>query len=165
MSLQGMYFRKGEQMNNYFYYKDGILYNKTTRSNRAIRDKPCSLSVTASHGYRTVRLNDKSYLQHRVIWELFNGPIEDGVQIDHINHDRSDNRIENLRICTSRENNRNRPLYSKNKTGHHGVSIYNGLFYVSWNSRYHSRYDTLEEAILVRKELEKNSDFHRNHGK
>ena len=41
---------------------------------------------------------------HRIIWEAFNGPIPDGYEINHINEDKSDNRLENLSIVTHKEN-------------------------------------------------------------
>ena len=48
---------------------------------------------------------------HRFVWEYFNGPIPDGLQIDHINRDKTDNRLVNLRAVTHLENMMNRPDY------------------------------------------------------
>lgn len=41
---------------------------------------------------------------HRVIWELHNGPVPDGLEIDHIDADKSNNRIDNLQLLTRKEN-------------------------------------------------------------
>ena len=41
---------------------------------------------------------------HRFIWEAFNGPIPDGMTIDHIDNDRTNNRLDNLRLLTHAEN-------------------------------------------------------------
>ena len=46
-------------------------------------------------------------LEHRHIWEQANGPIPEGMQIDHINRDPKDNRLENLRVVTQSVNNYN----------------------------------------------------------
>lgn len=51
-----------------------------------------------------VRANKTSMLYHRIVWELVFGPIPKGLQIDHINGNKIDNRIENLRLVTNREN-------------------------------------------------------------
>lgn len=61
------------------------------------------------NGYLTVNLKtvDSQHLffkYHRVIWYYFNGEIPEGYEIDHINGDRADNRLENLRIVTHTEN-------------------------------------------------------------
>lgn len=44
---------------------------------------------------------------HRLVWETFNGPIPEGYEIDHANHVRNDNRLENLRCVTHLENMQN----------------------------------------------------------
>jgi len=41
---------------------------------------------------------------HRVVWEAFNGPIPDRLEVNHKNLDRSDNRLENLEIVTHQQN-------------------------------------------------------------
>lgn len=41
---------------------------------------------------------------HRVVWEAFNGPIPDRLEVNHKNLDRMDNRLENLELLTHRDN-------------------------------------------------------------
>lgn len=60
------------------------------------------------NGYKKVYLFKKGYLLHRLIWIFFNGDISDGFQIDHIDGDKSNNRIENLRMATKNQNMWNR---------------------------------------------------------
>ena len=73
---------------------------------------------------RTVRR--EQVRMHRAIWEMLNGPIQEGMQIDHINHDGLDNRVENIRLCTNQENcfNRRKQDYCSSR--------YKG---VSWNKK------------------------------
>ena len=51
------------------------------------------------------KLGSKPYKAHRYIWEHYNGPIKPGLEIDHINGNRADNRIENLQAVTKEQNN------------------------------------------------------------
>lgn len=56
-------------------------------------------------GYVEIHAGGGTYLKaHRVIWEAINGPIAAGMQINHINGIKHDNRLENLELVTSSEN-------------------------------------------------------------
>lgn len=74
-----------------------------------------------SMGYRSVIIQMKSYLTHRIIWEMHYGPIPKGMQVDHINGIRNDNRIENLRLATNSQNGMNKGPQSNNQRGLKGV--------------------------------------------
>ena len=83
------------------------------------------------YGYISIRLRNKLHAAHRLAWILFNGPIPNGMEIDHINGCRSDNRIANLRLVNRSENNQNqRKAKSNNKNGYLGVSLHkkSGLY-------------------------------------
>lgn len=62
------------------------------------------VGYNGNKGYRYVQVGDKKVLIHRFIWEAFNGGIPEGMEIDHINAVRDDNRLENLRLVTHKEN-------------------------------------------------------------
>lgn len=73
-------------------------------------------------GYRKIQVNGKSYRAHHLIWCFVHGSMPDA-EVDHINHIRDDNRIENLRPCVRRENSYNRAISKNNKSGYKGVSF------------------------------------------
>lgn len=68
-------------------------------------------------GYRQVIVNMKPLLEHRIIWEMHHGPIPDGLQLDHRNGVRHDNRLENLRLATPSQNMINRSFISEHGQG------------------------------------------------
>lgn len=88
----------------------------------------------------------KSFYMHR---ELLNAP--KGMAVDHINHDKLDNRRSNLRLCTIGQNNRNMRM---NKHGFKGVSWdtargrFKATISVNNKSMNIGRFDTAEEAAL-----------------
>lgn len=74
-----------------------------------------------SKGYRRGCIFNSSYAAHRIIWTLWHGcPPPD--QIDHINGDRQDNSLRNLRAATPSENMRNKRRSRTNSSGRTGVS-------------------------------------------
>lgn len=78
-----------------------------------------SLSVG---GYWTTSVGGISYKCHRIVYELFNGKIQPDQQVDHIDGNRANNLIENLRIVTPTGNNRNKSKMTNNTSGKTGVS-------------------------------------------
>ena len=109
------------------------------------------------------------YFAARLAWLYMTGtwPAE---HVDHINHDSTDNRWQNLREATASENSRNMSLSTRNKSGVIGVSWDKGTskWFVSiranGKTQYGGIFKTLEEAAAKRKELEKTYGFHENHG-
>ena len=59
------------------------------------------------NGYLAVRVAGKSYYVHRLVVETYFGEIPPDCEVDHINRNRSDNHVANLRIVTRCENHRN----------------------------------------------------------
>jgi HNH endonuclease/AP2 domain len=74
-------------------------------------------------GYIQIKIDGHLYRAHRLAWFYVYGnfPIH---QIDHINGNRSDNRIENLREATHLQNQHNQTKPRANNTGYKGVSFY-----------------------------------------
>lgn len=51
-----------------------------------------------------IKQSKKYYLVHRLVYEAFNGKIPEGYEVNHINEDKTDNRLENLNLMTRKEN-------------------------------------------------------------
>lgn len=77
-------------------------------------------------GYRQIAIGDQIYFVHRLAWKMSYGADPDH-EVDHVNGNRSDNSVINLRAASSSQNNQNRRLSSRNKSGVKGV------FRVKWN--------------------------------
>lgn len=70
-------------------------------------------------GYIRIAINHKKYRAHRLVFLMHKGYLPK--TLDHINGDRKDNRIENLRPATLAQNAQNRDISSRNKSGYKGV--------------------------------------------
>ena len=67
---------------------------------------PARGSVT-KYGYRRITCKDRRQrFEHVLVWEAHHGPVPKGMEIHHVNHDKLDNRIENLKIVTRLEHKR-----------------------------------------------------------
>lgn len=82
-------------------------------------------------GYHIVRFGKKDYSAHRLAWLYVHGKWPQ--ELDHVNGDRSDNRIANLRECTSSQNKANQKIRSDSTSGLKGVFKQAGCN--SWYSR------------------------------
>jgi HNH endonuclease len=108
-------------LHEYFNYDpdNGQLTWKVNRSKSKIGQ------VINNHnekGYIRFRFNRENWRVHRVAWAMHHGEDPGNFQVDHINGQRDDNRITNLRLVTNSENNCNMKLTTKNKSGVRGVN-------------------------------------------
>ena len=96
---------------NLFVDDDLVIYRWDKNLDKLVQVKPCIHST----GY--LRLHTKIGVKkaHRVIYETLKGEIPDGYEIDHINTIKTDNRLENLRIVTHKEN-MNNPITRKHNS-------------------------------------------------
>lgn len=94
---------------DYYTYDESTEFLlKHTKDRHAVTAGTPVRASKSSSGYRLVKLLGKTYRLHRVIWELHNGPIPEGMEIDHIDLNIENNRIDNLRAVTKSQNAFNR---------------------------------------------------------
>lgn len=74
-------------------------------------------------GYIIIEHKNKAHRAHRIIWNMFRGPIPDNMEIDHINGIRDDNRLVNLRLATRSQNASNSKRSIRNTSGYIGVRL------------------------------------------
>lgn len=111
--------------------------------------------TTQNDGYRRVRLRGRNYKAHRLAWLLHYGADPGAMHIDHIDGNRSNNAIANLRLCTQQQNSSNMSVKKNNTSGVPGVSKYrNGKWraYVNKERKQHylGIFETLAEAVQAR---------------
>ena len=131
----------------------GKIFWKKKTAARSNRIKLGNEAGSLSDGYVRVSLFKKKMMGHKVIWALVNDEWPEG-DIDHINMNRSDNRISNLRKVTRSENFFNITKRSTNTSGYKGVTTrdQNGkIRYVAQiaynhNYKYLGIYNSPEEA-------------------
>lgn len=121
-------------------------------------------------GYRVLAYRRKLVRAHWVVWAMHHGrwPSAD---IDHINHDREDNRIENLREVTRKANCRNASRSKTNTSGRTGVvwctaqNRWRAQISPDRRHVYLGHFDEFRDAVAARDAAEKRFGFHENHGK
>lgn len=142
---------------------------KTRNTKYAHKEAGHEFLTTSGTLAHQVRILNKSYYTHRVIYKLLTG--EEPLLIDHINGNPVDNRIENLRSVSNQENARNTKMFNTNTSGHVGVSFMKAAS--KWEAYIWDNYrkinlglfKTKEEAVEAREKAQLNIGFHENHGK
>lgn len=85
-----------------------------------------SIGSVNSNGYRVISVLGHAYNAHRLAWMLHHGEIPDF--IDHINQDKADNRLANLRLASPSQNKANTKVRADSTTGLKGVKPKSGKF-------------------------------------
>ena len=111
------------------YEPDGKLWYReqvTGPGRHRNMDKPVGSYDKDGYLQSSVTVDHKlfSYRLHIMIWEMHYGPVTPGMDIDHKNNIRDDNRIENLQELTKGDNIKKQVIRKNNKTGYRGVSFY-----------------------------------------
>lgn len=150
----------------------GVLTWKINISNRKIGDVAGYSYTLKRQGesykrYIKIGIKDKKYLAHRIIWLYVNGSFPEN-EIDHIDGDGTNNKIENLREVEHKENSKNRRKPSNNISGMVGIAYVYNKWRVTIRvngKRIHLGYfKDIQDAIISRKEAELKYGFHPNHG-
>lgn len=146
-----------------FEYRDGLLFWKNPSNPN--KTPIGSLAGTISkRGYVHIQYMRKIYKAHRLIYLMFHGETFD--VIDHVNGNTSDNRIENLRVASTSENQRNAKIRKDNSSGVKNVSWHKriGKWGVQLNIdkkiKHFGYYEDLELAELIA--MEARNKFHNN---
>jgi hypothetical protein len=128
-------------------------------------------ALTGRHrqGYLQGRVDGVFVYAHRVAWAMHYGRWPEG-QIDHANHDTSDNRISNLRLVDKSTNARNLPKLRSNTSGQTGVywncrsNKWSAMIRVNRKLLALGYFADKQDAVAARKAAEARYGFHSNHG-
>ena len=147
-------------MDTEFKYEDNKLYKIDKRSKKW---RCCNDKKPNNHGYIQIQVNDKLLYLHRMVykfhnpeWDITNTTRDNS--IDHINHNKTDNRIENLRVVNNSQNQQN--------TTHYGGKLIRGVYFrkdntnLQWMAQWRingkekaKSFATELEALEYRKEM------------
>jgi hypothetical protein len=133
-----------------FEYRDGNLYWKKAISKKT---KIGKIAGSKCNDYKRVAFHGQEHYVHRIIFAMHNGFMPKFV--DHIDNNKSNNRIENLRQATWSENQWNHKIRANNKSGVKGVSwvsrdkLWKAQCFVNGINNQLGHYKDLEEAKKV----------------
>ena len=139
---------------NYSIDKDGLILNVK-------KNKPLKGTID-NNGYRRVFLGKTTHKIHRLMALHFLPKEPNKTEVDHINRNKLDNRLENLRWVTRSENNYNRGLKNTNKLKRRHISldeIKGHLYYViqihklKFKKRMKLNLYTLDQVVAVRNKI------------
>ena len=139
-------------LKQYAYDPDtGIIKSILTTGNKKRWKAGRIVGSKMKNGYLYITLNRRQILSHRAIWVMVYG-VNPDCDIDHINGDREDNRLTNLRLATRGQNNINSLKQRNNTSGHKGAyydkrrGYWNAEIWVDNKKKYLGGFPTAEEA-------------------
>ena len=131
-----------------------------------------ALRVNSTTGYCSGAVLSRPIQGHRVIWSMAHGvPLDEVGLIDHIDGNKSNNRLSNLRMVSQQENCRNAKLYKSNTSGVPGVmweeshKAWSAKINFGGRQRRIGRFKKFEDAVAARKRAEAQHGYHPNHGR
>lgn len=107
-----------QRLRELFEYRDGALYRLTSTGGEV---QGAKAGYKRPDGYYSVCIDRRHYRRHRVVYAYFYGD-PGRLVIDHINGVKGDDRVENLRLATRRQNKYNVRCTVSNSSGYKGVS-------------------------------------------
>ena len=107
------------------YDKDTGKFTWTKDAHFKVRGKEAGY-INRKFGYIRIGVLNKVYQAHRLAW-IYHYGVNPEQQVDHINGDKTDNRIKNLRLATTAQNQMNCKAHCDNSTGFKGVTYRKGL--------------------------------------
>lgn len=149
----------------FLYWRRRCGEDQATKAFNSTQIGKRALGTPNVDGYPEGRLLGLRHIRaHRVIWKMIHG--SEPMEIDHVNGDRTDNRITNLREASRSQNQRNRAFGSISKSGTAGVYWRESTrrFHVVICKKYVGVYRTLDDAVAARKAAEKRLGFEPRHG-
>lgn len=135
--------------NDFLDYRDGKLYWKRPVNEKSRVEIGAEAgSLESSTGRYSICVARKRTLRSRVVWEIHNGPIPAGMEIDHADRDKTNDNINNLRLATRSENNTNRQGKTA-KSGYRGVEGLGKRWRAVLNRKRIGTYDSPEIAAIM----------------
>ena len=132
------------------YHQDGYLVNKVDRARCAKAGNRAGRGNTKT--YRQVRVDGKGYREHQLIWLLLKGRMP--TLLDHLDHDKLNNKIENLREISHKENIRHGSGRQAGVFKHLNSGKFRATITVDNKTKHLGIFETYEEALEARKKAE-----------
>jgi hypothetical protein len=132
---------------NYLIYEDGLIYSK-------VSDNFLKTRIN-KHGYESIDLRNKGIKKqlriHRLVAKAYIDNPDNKPCVDHIDRNKLNNDVSNLRWATHSENMKNLGTRSDNKLGEKYIKLYEKLYiFVYQTTKFYKSFKTLEEAVEFR---------------
>jgi hypothetical protein len=133
----------------------GVITRRVSVGRHGRHKKGSVVGTNQNHGYLVIGVDGRVYMAHRIAWLYTYGRWPAG-DLDHINQDKKDNRIANLREVTRSQNMRNVSHHKHNSSGHVGVSWHKprlkwrAYIFDKYKQKHLGLFDTFDAAVAAR---------------